>query len=371
MSLTPYQQQSNVLAANCEVAERQALVLAEAYSKDYTLAKKEYQLSHDRFTTRTPCPAPPDPSTIITAQTLREDIRYYTSCPEPNMNSYYNEDGTATTRSIDKELKERARARQKDDLDRARRHANAAAHSGSKKDGSALTERLAQLAEDEYGDLLQIEATQFRRLAKDYYDTFYGKFDSVLTGERDSRRTLEDVKLSLDLLALSQLRDRIHHSEELLMIRAMGLYPLQLLRNDRARQAEAAEERARQEEMSRVLDSMVAVPLWQRVLAIRAETEAEEETIYRVMMLAHVSEADFVERNLGRHNMEKGGVFEIRRAGAVPHIFDDSLSYICAAERLFCELGEETGRMAVIDEALQGWADIHDAAANPAPDEAM
>lgn len=331
MTLTPYTKAGTMHAVNIEVADREALTVEEQYRVDYAIARRDYKLQRERFFTRSL------PLQVVQLIDPLEDLSTYTSAPSPGELEYYYRDREGPdNRDIEKELLERARLRQKDDN-------QARLSIGKKKPKVDFLKTLMKRQEEEYEDILDIEAEYFKKLAKQYYDSVFGDVANLVWQEQQARQIMEDISMSVELGQLADLREQIFLSEERLMMRAMDMHAQHLLRN---RGENAGDTAAHPQE----LDLMYAVPLCRHVEAIRGETINEEEMSYLNLNLGFKTQADLIRKGFFRRN--ENDILERVEGVEVPYYLNEAVAFAFTAERFRTEADEETTRMSLVEEAV-------------------
>lgn len=345
MEVTPaansyYVEASKLYTANNEIADRYGIAALQETAATYYAAKRDHKVTYERFGCRGPVPVP---------ERIEEryEIDTYTSSATGTLRQYAVLPPVPDLRSIDRELLQRAEERRRVDLNKAKKQAAAPKPTTgfvSKRRPSPL-ELLEKRCEDEYVDILELEAEDFESLAKVFYNNSAGDIQMFKYVEARARRMLEDVEHTIAMGLLGQLREVIFESEERLALRAMGYYPYPpSLRNHR--KAIAGEEPVP------VLDVMYAAPLWERVMAIRRETENEENILHLRLNLAQCVQRDLLEK----------GYFHIRRdtkqlvydtTARPPGYLLDTIRFGFVTEKLCIETDEETERMKIADESLE------------------
>eukprot|EP00796_Vickermania_ingenoplastis_P004622 gene4627-3332_t len=336
-----YVEASKLYTANQEIAYRYGIAALQETAATYYAAKLEHKAANERFGCRGPIPVP---------ERLEEryEIDTYTSSTTGTLKQYEVLPPKPDLREVQRELLVRAEERRRGDLAEAAKKAAAAktATGFVTKRRPSMLELLEQRCDNEYVDILELEAEDFKRLARIYFDNLMGDIRMFAFVEARARRMLEDIEHTIAMGLLGQLREQIFGSEELLMVRAMGYYPYPpSLRNHR---------RTDLEEAPAVLDVMYAAPLWERVTAVRRETEMEESILFLRLHLAHCVQRDLVEKDYIR--LRGAGPqkrLQYNAASEPPSFMHDTIRFGFATEKLCIEVDEETDRMRIADASLE------------------
>lgn len=333
---------------NNEVSNRYGLGVLQETTRSYLEAKRNAKLSGERFGCRGPIPKK------VRVEDAFE-IDTYTSSATGTLKQYETLPPNPDLRAIDRELLCRAEARRKKDLSEALKRFSleqAARNAFKSKRRLNPLVALSSRCDDEYHDIIEMEAEEFKELALSFLDLTSGDRNVFMYVEQRARRILVDMEHSVALGLLAQLRNAIFRSEERLVLRGMGYYPYPpSLRNHRKKKGDDGENW-----QTVLLNVMHAAPLWSRVIAIRTETENEENILFLRLQLAERSQADLIEQSYFTFsNKTKGQLHYNGAQNTPPAYMHDTIQFCFSTEKLCIEADEETWRMNIADAALKDY----------------
>lgn len=335
------------LTTNNEIANRYGISSVEEATVSYCLGKRDQQLAHIRFS----CYGPPMPKEPI--ENLYE-LETYTSSATGTLKGYAELPPSPDIRSIDRELLKRAEERRREDLASAMKAAalrKVAPRGFLSKPKPKILNLLAERCESEYIDIQEMEGKEFTELTETFSRQVEGDMQLFLYVEARARRLMEDIEHSIAMGLLKQLRELIFESEERLMLRSMGYYPYPpSLRNHRKKMIE--------EKPPEVLDVMYAAPLWDRVIAIRRETENEECILHLRLHLAFTTQGDLIEQGYMKLDTTSKQLVGLRIDSRTPVYIHESIQFGFNAERFCVEGDEETKRMTIVDKEVAEREDL-------------
>ncbi|CAJ1990455.1 paraflagellar component 17 / PFC17 [Leishmania donovani] len=334
-------------------AESLVALMQQAYTQQYTEARNQYKASHARFTAR--LKRPPLSQLERYCTNVFRDLSFYTSAINAEETCAPSVCTHGPRRigihSVNHELRLRAQKRLR------------AAPAKPKRDADDVLTLLVAQEAAEYADLLELEAKFFMGVARAYYQTIFGPTDDLVWLEAQARRSFEDEYNRATMAFLAQLREEIWGAEQRLLLRALGMFPDALPHVGQLRLI-AAERDALQQAKLSVLESREAAPLWQRVCAIRGETESEEDIIFRRILLACVVEAHGISEGYLRYDTVTGRLRHTYKE--VPPFMRDVIDYSMQFEPFAAVLEEETQRMRIAEEAEGACASLAAALASGA-----
>lgn len=339
---------SKLYLGNNEITNRYGIAVLQETVRSYLEAKRDSKLAGERFSCRGPVPK----------KVYIEDayeIDTYTSSATGTLKQYETLPPRPDLRALDRNLLCRAEDRRKKDLSEAMKRialGKAAKNAFNAKRKPNPLVMLSNRCDDEYHDISEIEAEEFKELAASFLDATIGNTNVFFFVEARARRMLVDLEHSIAMGLLARLRSAIFLSEERLVLRGMGYYPYPpSLRNHRKKKGECEEDWR-----TLPLDVMHAAPLWSRVLAIRAETENEENILFLRLQLAERSQADLIEQSYFTFSEEKKGELQYNGSQNTPPAYmHDTIRFCFSTEMLCIEADEETERMKIADAALEDY----------------
>lgn len=336
---------------NNETSNRYGLAVLQETTRSYVVAKRNNKLSAERFSCYGQAP-----KKIKVEDSFEIDT--YTSSACGTLKQYAELPPKPDLRAIDRELLCRAEERRKKDLSAALdllvlQKAARNAFKAKRKVNPFVT--LMQRCDNEYHDILEMEAEAIKDMAILYLDTISSNKNVFFYVEARARRMIVDIEHSIAVGLLAQLRNVIFRSEERLVLRGMGYYPYPpSLRNHWKKDGVGA-----RDWRSIPLNVMYAAPLWSRVIAIRTETENEENILFLRLQLAERSQGDMVEQSYFTQRGKTKGQFLYNSAQVAPPTYmHDTIQFCLSTEMLCIEADEETERMNIGDEAVKEYTAI-------------
>ncbi|RNF23495.1 uncharacterized protein Tco025E_02787 [Trypanosoma conorhini] len=333
MLTSHYAQVSAMHTVAHEVVNRVALNREEDTQSAYHLAKRDYQLTLNRISSRLP-PAPPQ---VLMQAVDENDLSMYCS-------SSINAGSLAATqrdraglgeeldcREIDEALYARALKRQEED-------AKGGGPSWKQEVLRPLDVLLRResLARD---DIEEIETEFYRRITDELRAHSSMWMIDFFDAERRARKEMENAWMSESLPFLETCSMKQVEAIEELWRRAFG------------RDWRPAVARRPQEEVVAVpLDVRLYQPLQHRCDTIRRETQDEEEIAHRYLKLGEAAQRDLIMRGVMRRNSQTGLLDSVSHPISVRYYEEVSLAF--GAEFRYLESCEETQRMAIIDASL-------------------
>lgn len=335
---------------NNETSNRYGLAVLQETTRSYIETKRNNKLAAERFSCYGLAP-----KKVKIEDSFEIDT--YTSSACGTLKQYAELPPNPDLRSIDRELLRRAEERRKKDLSAALdllvlQKAARNAFKVKRKPNPFVV--LLQRCDNEYHDILEMEAEALKDMSVLYMDTISSNKDVFFYVEARARRMIVDIEKSIAVGLLAQLRNIIFRSEERLVLRGMGYYPYPpSLRNHRKKGEGERDWR------TIPLNVMYAAPLWSRVIAIRAETENEENILFLRLQLAERSQADLVEQSYFTLRGKTKGQFLYNDTQLAPPTYMyDTIQFCFSTEKLCIEADEETERMNIADEALKEYTAI-------------
>ncbi|ORC86971.1 uncharacterized protein TM35_000241210 [Trypanosoma theileri] len=311
-----------------EVVNRVALERYEDSQTAFHVAKRDYQLTMNRISSRLPATVPE-----LTME-VKDEFSTYCSSNAESMNATRRipDDGLDCS-EIDKILSERAMKRFEEDTTGGPTWKRSAQ---PKKPLELLMHRESLARQD----IEDVEHEFFRNLTQPFFENPLMHFLKLTRDERRERKTIEDTWMSESLPFLDHCHMKQVDYEEEFLRRALGKVkrPLISMRSNTPQTT------------SDELDVRLYQPLLQRCETIRRETESEEEIAFLYLRLGEASQRDLVARGIMRRNKNTGLLDSVRHPIEVDHYYDVDLAF--GTEFRYLESREETERMAIIDSWL-------------------
>lgn len=338
---------------SASTAESLAALIQQTYTQQYAEARNQYKASHARFTARVKRPPPSRLEHYCT--NVFQDLSFYTSAANAEVacapSACTHGPRRIGIHSVNHELRLRAQERLR------------AAPAKPKRDSDDVIELIVAQEAAEYADVLELEAKSFMGVARAYYQAIFGVTDELVWLEAQARRSFEDEYNRATMVFLAQLREETWGAEQRLLLRARGMFP-DVLPHVAQLRLIAAKFDALQQAKSSVLDIREAVPLWQRVCAIRGETESEEDIIFRRIFLACAVGAHGISEGYLRYDTVTGRLRHTYKE--VPPFMRDVIEYPLQFETFAAILEEEAQRMRIAEEAEGACASLAAAVASGA-----
>ncbi|ESL09021.1 hypothetical protein TRSC58_03266 [Trypanosoma rangeli SC58] len=331
MLTSHYSQVSAMLTVSHEVVNRVALNREEDSQSAYHVAKRDYELTLNRISSR----LPPAPSQVQMQVVDENDLSTY--CSSVNAGSL---SGTQRGREcigeeldcteIDEALYVRAVRRKEEDAKGGPlwRH-----ETSQPLDVLLHREALAR------GDVEDVESEFYRRITGEFRCHSSLWMIEFFNTERLARKEVENVWMSESLPFLEVCSIKQVEAIEDLWRRAFG-----------KGRPPAAMRRYREENVPHTLDVRLYHPLWHCCRTLRRETQDEEEIAHRYLKLGETVQRDLIARGVMRHNGRTGLLDSVSHPISVRHYDEVSLAF--GAEFRYLESCEETQRMAIIDASL-------------------
>lgn len=333
MSLTPYFDAHRIYAVETELDRRFEVSAEEEVTVSYHVAKLDYQLTHHQLSARG--------LSTTAAERAAHDALY-------DLSTYTSAQLYSCSCAIDQERTRSAEQRRTEEL---RLLAAGAVPPPSRwpqaREVAALL--LPRLVADR-ADLMDMEHTAFVAISDQFERSLLGQLRLCRQDEELARTALEEAESREAIWLVATLKGVQRETEVRLVQRGMNTTTRRQVSLKAAQECPDSADA-----WQRVpLDSMYAVPLWQRVCVIREETVSEEDITRRKLHLTSATQGDL----LARHFLVRstGNGFLKRSEVPLPEYRLDDLRFALYGDRLILEANEEFARMAIIDEAVDSYA---------------